>query len=607
VSSKLRFDGWVLDPESGDLERAGRRIHLPEQPVQLLQELIAHAGSVVTREQLIALLWPKGVVDFDTSLNTLVRKLRGALGDPAETPRYIETLPRRGYRFIGTLDPDPEHGSSPATHATGSPRTARRTSIAVLPLANLTPDPEKEYFGDGVADELINMLTRVPGLKVLARTSSFAYRGRQIDVRQIARDLGVDALLEGSVRSAGDRIRLSAQLVDGQSGYHLWSQSYERGFDDLFALQDELASAIVQAIRDTLNSSVDTVTQSRPTEDLEAYQLYLRGRALMERGTEENIQRAVELLRQAVARDPTFARAYGAMALAHWVAFYVNYPVADALGEAEREAERALAIDPQLAEAHGVLGTVYSARLEWLKADASLRAAWSLAENDAFTRSLHGVHVGLAAGHLRQAEEEIGAAHRLAPADALVALQHAIVLLVCGSRDAEVIKYTNLGVDLGFPKNLAPVPFLYAVVALRGQRYAEAAEILAQNAPAVRLALNAPATGGETEHAVAALTAVDRADPRKLVSEGVGWLPMLYTRLGALDRAYEAAHCALDERERIGPVWMSPATFWFPEMQPFRQDPRFQALVTRLGLMQYWEKYGPPDNCELRDGRLICH
>src|SRR5215472_11848598 len=126
-SSKLRFDGWVLDPESGEIERAGRRIRLQEQPVLVLRVLIAHAGSVVTREQLIALLWPKGVVDFDTGLNTVIRKLRGALGDLAETPRYIETLPRRGYRFIGTLDPDPEHVSSPSTHATGSPRTVRRT------------------------------------------------------------------------------------------------------------------------------------------------------------------------------------------------------------------------------------------------------------------------------------------------------------------------------------------------------------------------------------------------------------------------------------------------------------------------------------------------
>ena len=160
------------------------------------------------------------------------------------------------------------------------------------------------------------MLTRVPGLKVPARTSSFAYKARNVDVRQIARELEVDALLEGSVRSAGDRIRLTVQLIDGQSGYHLWSQNYDRDLHDLFALQDELASAIVQAIRDTLNRAVDTVAQGPPAQDVEAYQLYLRGRALLERGTEENLRRAVELLRQAVARDPTFARAHSAIGLA---------------------------------------------------------------------------------------------------------------------------------------------------------------------------------------------------------------------------------------------------------------------------------------------------
>src|SRR5262249_12795438 len=154
----------------------------------------------------------------------------------------------------------------------------------------------------------------------------------------------------GSVRSAGDRIRLTVQLVDGQSGYHLWSQTYDRDFRDLFALQDELAGAIVQAIRGTLNGSVDSVAQEPPARDLEAYQLYLRAGARLTQGTEENVRRAIELLRQAVGRDPTFARAYGATALAHWVAFFLNYPIADALGEAEREAGRALAIDPRLAE-----------------------------------------------------------------------------------------------------------------------------------------------------------------------------------------------------------------------------------------------------------------
>jgi Tfp pilus assembly protein PilF len=297
------------------------------------------------------------------------------------------------------------------------------------------------------------------------------------------------------------------------------------------------------------------------------------------------------------------------------VAFFFDYPVADALREAEREAERALAIDPRLAEAHGVLGGVYAARLDWLRADASLRAARALAENDAFTRTQHGLLVGMAAGHLRRAEEDIREAHRLAPADPIVALRLATVVMIHGSVD-EALKYMDLGVDLGFSKALPPMPLMYGLLALRGQRYTEAADLLVQDLKvrsvaaehAVRLALSALATDGETAQAIAALRAVEKhADPRKLAWDGLGLLCWLYAWLGALDHAYETAHRTLDEMARSGPVWIFPGSLWAPHMQSFRQDPRFQALVTRLGLMGYWEEYGPPDNCELRDGRLICH
>ena len=634
------FAGFRLHLRQRRLFSADQRpVPLSPRAFEMLVVLVTQAGEMLEKSELMRKVWPRTVVE-ENSLNQCITQLRRALGERPGEHRFIVTEPGRGYRFVAEVrevpapqtmgadravktpaDPPPPLVREPAAavaHSPSAPSPAARTSIAVLPLVNLTRDPEKEYFGDGMAEELINMLTRVPGLKVPARTSSFAYKTRNIDVRQIARELEVDALLEGSVRSAGDRIRLTVQLVDGQSGYHLWSQNYDRDFRDLFTLQDELASAIVQAIRNKLNGTIDAVTQAPPAQDLDAYQLYLRGRALMERGTQENLRRAVELLREAVTRDPGFARAYGALALAHWVVFFFNYPVPDALGDAEREAERALALDPRLAEAQGVLGSVYVARLEWLKGDACLRAAAELDENDAFTRTQHPIQVGVAVGHLRRAVEDIRAAHRLAPSNALVAMRLAAALQFDGSadNDAEAAKYLDLAVDLGLPRTLHPMTIMLGHAAVRAQRYTDAAEVLAQDLmvrtvdgeTAVRAALAALATGTGVAEAIAAVRrAESQADARRLGWATLGFLCWVYTMLGAVDHAYDAASRLLDEMARSGPIWLAVGGIWMPEMRRFRQDPRFQGFVTRLGLMPYWEEYGPPDNCELRAGRLICH
>ena len=192
------FDGWVLRIDLGELAKDGRKIHLQDQPLQILDELLSRPGELVTREQLIARLWPTGVVDFDTGLNSAVRKLRVALQDEAETPRYIETLPRKGYRFIGDVPPIAPPAFNPPAH-----------SIAVLPFMDMSGDPEQEYFSDGIAEELLNSLVRISELKVAARTSAFAFKGKHMEVGEIARRLNVGAILDGSVRKAGDRLRIT--------------------------------------------------------------------------------------------------------------------------------------------------------------------------------------------------------------------------------------------------------------------------------------------------------------------------------------------------------------------------------------------------------------
>ena len=371
----IAFDGWVLRPITGELFRDGACLRLQDRSLQILTLLLSRPGDLVTREELIAHLWPKGVVDYDTGINTAMRKLRIALNDDPDAPRYIETVPRKGYRFIGKIEPATPlpavEGTLPAVGGTGERRTIRgyrvaiaaviaiglgagllivlvrppddhakapaatltaaaasttaaatpsapRTAIAVLPFANLTGDASKEYLGDGMAEELINTLNKVQGLKVPARTSTFAYKGRNTDIRQIAKDLGVGTILQGSVRAADKRIRITAQLINAQDGLHLWSESYDEEFTDLFKLQDKLATAITTALQPNLHAVAETaVTQGPPTQDLEAYQLYLQGSSLSRPVTEANENRAIEYFQQAIARDPKFARAYAGVANAH--------------------------------------------------------------------------------------------------------------------------------------------------------------------------------------------------------------------------------------------------------------------------------------------------
>jgi TolB-like protein/DNA-binding winged helix-turn-helix (wHTH) protein len=487
-SRKLHFDGWVLDPESGDLERNGARIRLQEQPARVLQELIAHAGSVVTREQLIALLWPKGVVDFDTGLNTVIRKLRVALEDTADTPRYIETLPRRGYRFLGAIDSQPEAPPSApsATAINPAPRhdvpsvpeapvpddvpaigpaeteksdlPARRPqegrlpwrillaslaviggltllvmqyrshgvdvvrtrslavpspsatavaarpafappahSIAVLPFVNMSSDKEQDYFADGLAEELLDLLAKTPGLHVIARTSSFSFRGKSDDIPTIAAKLNVANILEGGVRKSGHRLRVTAQLIRTDTSEHLWSETYERDTDDVFKVQDEIASAVTAALKVRLLPLLARSYRSElRTPNLEAYDLFLQGRESYNQGNAAGYQRAVTVLHSATAVDSQYAAAYAALGLAEFWAEDSN-PNASAAGydRALAAAEKAVALAPEEAvgySARGFLRTVY--RFDFAGAQADLSKALALNPGDA--NALHRSAVLLA-------------------------------------------------------------------------------------------------------------------------------------------------------------------------------------------------------------------
>ena len=624
------FDQFHVDPVQRLLRSRvdGEPIALTSKVFETLLYLVEHRGELVEKATLMKAIWPDVVVE-ENNLNQNISALRRTLGESALEHRFIVTVPSRGYRFVAevrtlTIPARTSPQQQPATEAstalsTSQPTTTptSRSSIAVLPFANLTGDPGKEYFSDGMAEELIHVLARVPGLRVPSRTSSFAYKGRSVDLRQIARDLQVGAVLEGSVRSAGERIRVTAQLVDGQTGFHLWTQNYDRRFEDLFELQDELAGAIVQALRVHTHADLPSaVSQAPPTQDLEAYELYLQARSLIVRSSAENLRTARELLQKATVRDPQFARAFALIGTAHINSFISGLSSdPQELVKAEQAARHALALDPDLVQAHATLASVNANRGNWLAARRDFEAALSLNTEDPRIYSSYAL-ILMNVGHLREALQASREVDRLAPGVAGFATTVAGVSAILGL-DADAVRYADRAVNLGASPDFPPLRIAYSNVARRRGNFGEAGAQMAKALPEeVRQAGGADAVKliyaalGDASKKGAALDALGELRTNSagmnsslMVANSIVWCTML----GALDSAYAVANEGLDNLRRSGPVGFYWMGLWIPEMRSFRRDPRFQAFVDRLGLMEYWKQYGPPDDCELRNGKLICH
>jgi len=334
-SQIIRFATFELDVRAGELRKQGARIRLQEQPLRILEMLLARPGQLVTREELRDRLWPSHTfVDFEHGLNKAIAKLREALGDSADSPRFIETLAKRGYRFL----------DSPAA------RTPE-ASIAVLPFLSLSTDPENELFADGMSDEIISTLAQIKNLHVVARTSTFSLKGKYVDLRMVGKQFDVRTVLEGSVRKSGDRLRITAQLVSAADGYHLWSRQYERDMKDIFAIQKEIAQSIAQTLELALDAESQPLARGG-TESLEAFKFYVKGRALFfQRGGQ--LIPAIECFRKAVAVDPKYGLAWSGMADAYnFLGFYGLAKPGACLPQAKDAAQRAVALDPALAEAH---------------------------------------------------------------------------------------------------------------------------------------------------------------------------------------------------------------------------------------------------------------
>jgi pentatricopeptide repeat protein len=448
-SGRFSFDEFEVDLRSGELWERGNRLRLQDQPFQVLRVLLERRGEIVTRDELKQTLWPADTfVDFDDGLNTAVRKIRGVLGDSAEKPRYIETIPRRGYRFMGCLSNlRPAVLSSPAEESNASPvrefsrpdlsapvvlpapaqllsirwrllltaaaalalfstalvlyrgSSARRTSqpriksLAVLPLKNLSADPTQEYLADGMTEALIGRLAGIHDLRVISRTSVMQYKDTKEALPEIAKTLGVDAIVEGSVIRDGNRIRVHAQLIRAATDEHFWSEAYDRELRDVLTLQSDVAQSIAQKVEVTITGEERArLTAARPVSP-EVYENYLKGRSILDKSySRSGLEESIGYFEEATKRDATFAPAYVGLANAYdrLGTIFIGTPPSEVRPKVVNAARKALELDPGLAEAHVLLAGVYQEEWRWSDAEAEYKRALDLKPNDA------AAHVGFA-------------------------------------------------------------------------------------------------------------------------------------------------------------------------------------------------------------------
>jgi adenylate cyclase len=353
------FGAFRLDAAEKILYQRDRAVALTPKAVETLLALVERHGRLVTKEELLRTVWPETFVEAN-NLAQNISLLRRVLGGDAGGRPLIETLPKRGYRFVAPVDELPARMSEGAPPPNGpAVAGADVSAIAVLPFADMSPGRDQDYLCEGLADELINALTRIDGLRVAARTASFHFRGGA-DVRDVGARLGVGTLLEGSVRKAGDRLRVTVQLIETATGYHRWSQRFDRQLDDVFAIQDEIAESVVHSLRGGVLSPSERELLLRPHTGHAAYECYLRGRQLLPRLTEVDLRASAGMFEKAIDLDAGYGPAWAGLATVHATLHEWYGAAADDLDRAERASARALGLAPGLADAHVARGCALS-------------------------------------------------------------------------------------------------------------------------------------------------------------------------------------------------------------------------------------------------------
>jgi TolB-like protein/DNA-binding winged helix-turn-helix (wHTH) protein/Flp pilus assembly protein TadD len=637
ANSVVRFGTYEVSLQSGEVRKSGLRIKVQQQPMKLLEILLEHPGEVVTREELRSRVWPsESFGDFDQALNISIGKLRSALGDSAESPRFIETLPKRGYRFIAdvsVVDTDtspkrrePVAGDLPATDSghniqgiglavapqprllptrwivvalalviivslailsvwlfrSRGPAPTGIRSIAVLPLENLSGDASQNYFADGMTDELITDLAQISALRVISRTSVMVYKGARKPLPQIARELNVDAVVEGTVLRSGDQVRITAQLIEASTDKHVWSQSYEGELRDTLALQNRVASAIADQIRINLTPQEQAALKNVKVVNPEAYESYLKGRYFWNKRTPDGLKVALAYFKEAIEEDPKYAQAYSGLAdtyalLGDWQ--YAVMTPKEAFPKAKAAAIKALELDSTLGEAHNSLAFVLDG-FDWDFDSAGKEFQRAIELNPGYATAHHWYawHLSLL-GRFDEAIAEMKRAQNLDPLSLIINADLA-ELLVLAHRYDESIAQSRKTIEMD--PNFALAHNQLAQAYLQKHMYDEA---VAELKKAVQLSGDSPTCIANLARAYVA--SGKRGEAEKLLGDlkkrsnaaysNAPEIAIVYVSLGDTGQAMNWLEKGYEER-------FNPGVLLRPGFDPIRPDSRFQNLLHRIGL-----------------------
>jgi TolB-like protein/DNA-binding winged helix-turn-helix (wHTH) protein/tetratricopeptide (TPR) repeat protein len=611
----VRFGEYEANLRSRELRRDGLTVRLPDQSFEILAMLLEQPGALVPREDLRNRLWPaETFVDFDHGLNNAVKRLRDALGDSADVPRFVETLPRRGYRFIGKIDctePDarvqiPKQRSETSgrfrramiflvsaglvaaslfffvvtMHRRGSPQPGHPMMLAVLPFENLSGDASQDYFSDGLTEELITQLGELNGnqLGVIARTSSMMYKHTTKDVGQIGRELGVDYLLESSVRRDGDQVRVTVQLIDTKTQGHVWAHSYDREVRHSIAVQEEVARAVAQQIKVKLANREAGQSPLNPA----ANEAYLRGRFFWNQFTESGFRQAASYFDQAVAADPKFASAYSGLSDSYAFLIITNViPPSEGWPKARDAAQRAVELDSGLSDGRLSLAHFRMHMWDWKDSDAEFKKAIALDPSNATAHRWYAAYLVSLAKH-QQALEEITEAHRLDPLS-LTNNAEVVRTLYYGRQYAEAAQQARKAqlLDPGFPRTHFWLGRVYAQMGKYPEAIAEAERAGPSPDSTLRVTemAYACARAGKTAEAGAFLRDLHQRSKRGYVPAYD--LAVVHLALGEKEAALQWLQRAYDEHD-----WGLMVLAVEPRLDPLRADQRFQELVRKVGLQE---------------------
>jgi TolB-like protein/Tfp pilus assembly protein PilF len=564
-SRVVKFGLFEVNLEDAELRKSGMRQKLVGQPFEVLRVLLERPQALVTREELQQRIWPKDTfVDYDLALKKAVNRIREVLGDSAESPRFIETVPRQGYRFIANINHE----------------TPKFPSLAVLPLDNLSHDPEQEYFAEGLTEALTTTLAKIGDLRVVSRTSAMLYKGARKPLHEIARELEVDMVVEGTVLRVGRRVRITAQLIDAKAEAHLWAESYERDLRNVLAVQSDVARAIAREVQVKLTPQEEAQLAQAGPINPEAYEDYLKGRYYWNRRTQEGHSKAAHYFQQAIAKDPGFAAALAGLAdCFSGLGCFGIVPPADGCEKAKSIALQALQMDRSLGETHASLAwATMWCDYDFKTAEREFERSIELSPRYATAHSWFGYYLGLM-GRFEEAFTELKRAIRLDPLSSVIQWALGFVYWMARRYDAAIEQFEKtLEFDPGFAWAHGLLAWAYVGESM-WEPAITAANTGIQKLPSSTVLLatlgEVYAASGKGDEAQKILNQLQNPENRQYVSPYM--LARIYIALGKNDDAFHWLETAYHTRAAAIAYLKVDA-----QLDKLRSDPRFRELMRRM-------------------------